>query len=62
MFLERDIVGLGAARLECSVAVLKQTLTELGRPVGGSWRSDDKMATLAAWLVLSAPAPRGIST
>lgn len=53
IFVERELPGLAAQRLGQSEAALKRRLTELGRPLGGSWRRDDKMAALAAWLVLA---------
>lgn len=53
IFVERELPGLATQRLGQSEAALKRRLTELGRPLGGSWRRDDKMAALAAWLVLA---------
>jgi hypothetical protein len=32
---------------------IKTAVTELGRAAIGGWRSDDKAAAVAAWLVLS---------
>ena len=52
-FVERELSSLATQRLGQSEEVLKRRLIELGRPLGGSWRRDDKMAVLAAWLVLA---------
>jgi hypothetical protein len=54
-FVERDLFAHAAQVLARPDAALKRTLTELGRSLEGSWRRDDKAATLAAWLVLAAP-------
>jgi len=54
IFLERDLLARASEVLGRPAAGLKQALTELGRSVDGGWRRDDKAATLAAWLVLSA--------
>ena len=32
---------------------LKRRLTDLGRPIHGPWRADEKFAALAAWVALS---------
>jgi hypothetical protein len=53
IIVERDAYARAAAQLARPEARLKRELTELGRSVGGPWRADEKMATLAAWLALS---------
>jgi len=50
---ERDIVARSARSLRVPVPRLEQRLTELGRDVGPPWRQDEKLAALAAWLVLA---------
>jgi hypothetical protein len=52
--VERTLYATAAAALKRSEAELRRTVTELGRPVTGPWRSDEKAATLAAWLALRA--------
>src|SRR6266568_3335884 len=37
---------------------LMRRVTELGRPLGSPWSQDEKFATLAAWLALTAPSTR----
>lgn len=54
VFVERNLPGITAGVLGHGDRALKQVLTELGRSVEGSWRRDDKMAALAAWLALAA--------
>ena len=49
--VEREIVPLAAVALGKSEGVLKRAVTELGA-TRGPWRAEQKMAALAAWLVL----------
>ena len=51
--VERALYATAAPRLRGSEASLKQAVTALGRGRFAGWRSDDKVATLAAWLVLA---------
>jgi hypothetical protein len=48
---ERDLYGFAATSLKRSESDLRQTLSGLGRSVGGPWRAEQKAAALAAWLV-----------
>lgn len=50
--LERDAYQLAAGVLGRPAAKLKRAVKELGRLVGGPWRADEKVAALAAWMVL----------
>jgi hypothetical protein len=51
-WVERTLYGAAAQQLGRSEAQIRKAVTELGhRPTGG-WRSDDKMAAVAAWVVL----------
>jgi hypothetical protein len=50
---ERDLFGVAATVLDRSEQELRSTLTALGRGITGSWRGEQKRATLAAWLVLA---------
>jgi len=52
IFVERKIYEHAAKVLSRSEKDLKQSLTQLGRTTDGPWRSDDKLAALAAWLQL----------
>ena len=50
---ERDLFGTAAAALQRSEQELREKLTALGTMMEGSWRAEQKTATLAAWLVLA---------
>lgn len=50
---ERDLHGLAAANLKLSEEAIRKKLTALGRDVGRPWRSEQKAAALAAWLVMA---------
>ncbi len=50
--VERTVYAEAAVALKRSERELRRAVTELGRPVTGPWRADDKAATLAAWLAL----------
>jgi hypothetical protein len=51
---ERDLLSRGAAELGFSLPELQRRLTELGRVVGPPWGQDQKLASLVAWLALTA--------
>jgi hypothetical protein len=53
IFVERKVYEQAAEILKHSEKDLKQSLTQMGRLSGGSWRGDDKLAALAAWLLLT---------
>ena len=46
-----------AARLGQSESALAKVLTEIGNSVGRPWTADEKLATLAAWSVLTGKVP-----
>jgi hypothetical protein len=50
VFVERKIYAEAAKSLNRSKDDLKRLLTGLGREKRGPWRSDEKLAALAAWL------------
>jgi hypothetical protein len=53
VFVERNIYEVAAPELELSSSELSGRLSELGRVTGQKpWRADEKLAALAAWLVL----------
>jgi hypothetical protein len=51
--LERHAYEQAAKVLKKSEKELRQLLTQLGRTLDGPWRSDDKLAALAAWMALA---------
>ncbi len=53
LFRERDLYAAATASLHQSEHDLRVLVTSLGRAVPGSWRAEQKVAALAAWLVLS---------
>ena len=50
---ERDLYGVAAGSLHRPEPTILAMLTALGKAVDGSWRAEQKAATLAAWLVLA---------
>ena len=52
VLVEREAYAEAARVLRRSESELRRTVTDLGRPLGRPWRSDEKTATLAGWLVL----------
>lgn len=50
--VERSAYSQAAAILVQSENDLKRAVAELGRSLGGPWRADEKMAALAAWMLL----------
>ena len=53
ILVERDAYSTAAEALGRGEAELRSTVADLGRPLGGSWRALDKLAALAAWVVLA---------
>lgn len=51
---ERDLYAAATERLGQSERHLRATVTALGRGPAGTWRAEQKAATVAAWLVLAA--------
>jgi hypothetical protein len=54
---EREIVAHAAAALRLQAKTLRRRAAQMGRALGPPWRQDEKLAALAAWLML-APAAR----
>jgi hypothetical protein len=50
---ERDLYATAAEVLDRPEGVLRAGVTALGAAVSGPWRAEQKLAALAAWLVLS---------
>jgi hypothetical protein len=51
---ERELMDHAAVATGLAASELQKRAGELGRPLGPPWRQDEKLATLAAWLVLAA--------
>lgn len=49
---ERDLYGEAVTLLHRSEASIRTSITALGGTIAGGWRSEQKAAALAAWLVL----------
>ena len=50
---ERNAYSKAATVLAQSEEDLRQAVSYMGRSLGGPWRADEKMAVLAAWMVLA---------
>ncbi len=53
VIVERQVYMVASTCLRRPEDDLQRAVTDLGRAVGGSWRSEDKAATLAAWSALA---------
>jgi hypothetical protein len=53
---EREVWERGAALFRLDSADLQEQISELGRSLGPPWRQDEKLASLAAWIALTASA------
>jgi hypothetical protein len=49
---EREIEATACSRLGLPSATLQARVKALGKPLGPPWSQDEKLASLAAWLVL----------
>ena len=54
-FSDRDLDQNAASELEFTKATLKRRLNEMGKSLAPPWRTDEKQAATAAWLVLHDP-------
>jgi hypothetical protein len=52
VFLEKDAYARAAEQLRMTEAMAKRTIAQLGESHQGSWRAEEKMAALAAWVAL----------
>ena len=50
---EREIEARATKQLKLAPDALRARLSALGKPLGSPWTQDEKLATLAAWLVLT---------
>ena len=50
---ERELEARAATLLKLTPEALRARLAALGKPLGSPWTRDEKLATLAAWLVLT---------
>jgi hypothetical protein len=53
VMLERDLYAVAARKLGGSPRRIQDAAAELGRAVGRPWRTEEKAAAVAAWLVLA---------
>jgi hypothetical protein len=53
---ERDLYEVASGPMKQSDPKLRKTLAAMGRDVTGPWRAEQKLAALAAWLVLAGQA------
>jgi hypothetical protein len=51
---ERELLALAAEATGLEAPELQRRVGEMGRALGPPWRQDEKLATLAAWMVLAA--------
>ncbi|HYX69668.1 MAG TPA: hypothetical protein VE825_11085 [Terriglobales bacterium] len=52
---EREITAHAAAALRLQAGTLRRRAAQMGRTLGPPWRQDEKLAALAAWLMLAGP-------
>ena len=50
---EKELFARGAKMLRIPESRIRTKLTELGKTVPGSWRAEEKSASLAAWMALA---------
>ena len=50
---EREILEHGSGALGLAASEIQEHTVEMGRALGPPWRQDEKLAALAAWLVLA---------
>jgi hypothetical protein len=50
---ERELLARAAEATGFEAAELQRRVAEMGRALGPPWRQDEKLATLAAWMVLA---------
>jgi len=59
---EKDSMSEGTKALGISERKLRAELTTMGKAVEGSWRAEEKAATIAAWMELTRRSRRRIQT
>jgi hypothetical protein len=52
ILLERDVYEKATTQLKTSVLRIRRTIQDLGRFAAGPWRTEQKLAALAAWVAL----------
>ena len=50
---ERDAYPVAASRLRRSASDVRRIIQDIGRSASGPWRSEQKLAALAAWVAVS---------
>jgi len=53
ILVEREAYRVAAGALGGGEDSVKRRVAELGKPLGGAWRAEDKLAALAGWLALA---------
>jgi len=53
---EKELMSRASAAIQISPAELHQRISKLGKTIGPPWRQDEKLCTIAGWLVLASSA------
>ncbi|PYR43680.1 MAG: hypothetical protein DMF95_25270 [Acidobacteria bacterium] len=56
--IEKQLAAKAAEGLGRRDGDIKRVIAALGKTLGGPWRSDEKAAATAAWLMIQLGAPR----
>jgi hypothetical protein len=59
---ERELLDRAGQAFRLKPKELLRRIAELGRPLGSPWSQDEKFATLAAWLAMTAKSPMAFKT
>jgi hypothetical protein len=54
---DRDLQAVAADHLKLPERAIRDTVASLGREIDGPWRTEQKAAALAAWLVMAERSP-----
>ena len=54
VFVEKDALATASALLQLSAGQVKKKIARLGESHDGTWRAEEKLAALAAWVALEA--------
>lgn len=55
VLVEKDALATASALLQLSVLRARKRIARLGESHDGTWRAEEKLAALAAWMALGAP-------
>ncbi|GAC1680275.1 MAG: hypothetical protein PVS2B2_18530 [Candidatus Acidiferrum sp.] len=53
VFLEKEAYARAAEELNFTEGAARRTVAQIGESHEGTWRSEEKMAALAAWIALA---------